>query len=655
MEGVHALKNHSLIAKGLTSAFFVDCRRNFSLPDREWERDEHRLLSQIETRGLRVVTLELPALGKHFDMCLSRGQYVPSGLPHGMLKRRHAIPRLFYGLMSLVFDHISGLVRDDCDITAIAFLRQAFYMFKKVRLDCGPAATFAAITEFYHNEEKLPTGSYWWNEDEVPPCRHTRSVSFADVGDITLYEPQREFISSEAVGDDERQRHLVTLQAVADRVLASFGEFLPFDVHTKHGPGAVSEPFRDSKYEFPSWTVRLDRVFPYREFAFTNYFCGLYPASFRQTTPIAFKREGESKLIVVPKTQKGPRLIASESICNQFTQQGIMDYITQRSVKSLLGNAVTFRDQEPSRVLALEASRTGELITVDLSSASDFMSCWVVERLVRANYSLLRALHATRSTELVNGIDKKQPTRLRLRKFAPMGAATTFPLQSILYATMAITAIIVSRGQKVSTKSIRAASRLIQVFGDDIIAPKFSERALFSILEGLWFKISQAKTFTEGFFRESCGMDAYKGHDVTPAYFLEPFLETRPSSLSSVVEASNNLFLNGYWACSDYLRMTIPNRWLNMLPTRGVGEGYLGLSSFCGRDTDHLKQRWNHDLQQTEYRSASLRVKAAPTTPLGEHALHQYFVDAPGPDVVWTPGVVRDSRQIVTAVWSLLS
>ena len=41
----------------------------------EADRDKKRLLSQLASRGIALITSELPAVNKHLNKCLDRGQY----------------------------------------------------------------------------------------------------------------------------------------------------------------------------------------------------------------------------------------------------------------------------------------------------------------------------------------------------------------------------------------------------------------------------------------------------------------------------------------------------------------------------------------------------------------------------------------------------
>jgi hypothetical protein len=150
--------------------------------------------------------------------------------------------------------------------------------------------------------------------------------------------------------------------------------------------------------------------------------------------PISSK-EVPSHMLLVPKSQKAPRLIAKEPVANMWCQQIVRDYLETSVSKSFLGNIIHFRDQSYNMDGALKASRSSSHWTVDLSDASDRVSLWVVERMVRSNKTLLCALHASRSRHIaIPGRETDGP--LLMKKFAPQGSATTFPLQSIIYSVI---------------------------------------------------------------------------------------------------------------------------------------------------------------------------------------------------------------------------
>jgi hypothetical protein len=197
-------------------------------------------------------------------------------------------------------------------------------------------------------------------------------------------------------------------------------------------------------------------------------------------------------LIGVPKDFKGPRLIASEPIASQYIQQGIMNVIRENVKRSSLRHSLDFRSQEPSRKLALDASLTREFSTIDLSSASDRLSCAVVECIWRMKYSFLEALNAARTPDIIYPDGKV----VQLKKFAAQGAAFTFPLQSVVYALICMGVIYARTGES----RLSCLAKQVRVFGDDMIVPSDHYSAICSILEVLQLKVNTKKSFNQGFF-----------------------------------------------------------------------------------------------------------------------------------------------------------
>ena len=258
---------------------------------------------------------------------------------------------------------------------------------------------------------------------------------------------------------------------------------------------------------------------------------------------------------------------------------------------SLARIMVDFNSQEESRELCLKASVTGHLATIDLSSASDRLSCYVVERAIKNPY-LLRGLVASRTRYVVS---TQEPDPYELKKFAPMGSAVTFPVQSLFYAAAALAAVIFERhGQKsllwisnYNYAKICSYAREIRVFGDDIIIPKEAVPFLTEILESYDLKINRDKTHTNGLFRESCGMDAFDGVDVTPLY-LSKVRYGRLSSLDSWVAVRNNAYTKGFWNLAKFMQDSIPSSVLSRVPTSHKAQGCVRLFTFLRQDTPQV-------------------------------------------------------------------
>jgi hypothetical protein len=174
-----------------------------------------------------------------------------------------------------------------------------------------------------------------------------------------------------------------------------------------------------------------------------------------------------------------------------------------------------------------------------------------------------------------------------------MGSALTFPVQSIVFAILAA-----GYGSYHTGESYRKCLRRIRVFGDDIIVPGEWVDGFSSLLETLYLKVNRDKTYSRGFFRESCGMDAYRGYDVTPGYLRQPSGALYSRQALGYLQVINNLFLKGYWNLSVYLEKTVP--WGKKLPAVNCLSSAFGLASFCsGLSPDLLsKVEWDENLHQ---------------------------------------------------------
>jgi hypothetical protein len=459
------------------------------------------------------------------------------------------IPKLFWGFWNRIFDN-DGLLREEPDPNSILFLRQLLYVAKKVELECSPKYLFDTTKEFFHVESTLPIPTPIWECSD----RFNRDLcgSFPE-----LFNGHRnnllDFPDGMGSVSVDTLALLETVQQTADRIASSFGLIHPEDLLPRHGPGVVSDRRGEGdKFEFPLWSSTLLELFPYDTFGQLNVSDGL-----ENSLPIHYPPEMEwySRLIAVPKTQKGPRLIAAEPTCNQWIQQAIARWLRIGSRGTLIGTMVDFFDQTPSREAALAASITGSRSTIDLKSASDRLTCTVIQRIFRSNPGILDMLRACRTRYMQNTLDRKFPSLLKLRKFATQGSALTFPIQSIVFSILAL-----GVGKHLEPRrSHRSLAKEVRVFGDDIIVPSTWVPTLKSLLERLWLKVNPAKTHSTGRFRESCGLDAFGGYDVTPAYVRSLRANALDARLlNGAIDTQNNFYLKGFWRAASFLIRTVP-------------------------------------------------------------------------------------------------
>jgi hypothetical protein len=521
-------------------------------------------------------------------------------------------------------------------------LRMLCNLGKKIELDCAPDVVFKTVQEYYDVDSSLPPSSQIWRDGEYD-CATLRGWSLLDHPTLC---------SILGAGGTGNRDLLARTQRIGDRVSSLLGEFLPQSAYFKHGPGAVSD-LRTGlayKYAFPNWGPRLASVFPPEEFALANSEWGPYSGS-RAYLETLRSEEPASKLCAVPKTQKAPRLIASEPTAHQWCQQAVATFLTVSIRRTCLGKSIDFKRQDLSGTAALEASKTKEYATVDLSSASDRLSTWLVERLFRGNFSLMRAFTAVRTRYIVNDIDKKSPKVHELRKFASMGSALTFPIQSIVFYILCVSAGLETEG--LPDSRWRQLARRVRVYGDDLIVPVEWMPRVRSLMKLLYLKVNDSKTFVEGNFRESCGVDAYNGDDVTPIKVKRFYAESAPSTLQSVVDTANNFLKKGFRAAAAEIVSPIPSGLRKLIPDVPIGSGSFGLHT-TGALEIHSRNRWNLHLHQWEYETLRFVSKADRThRHEGFENLLQYFTEDPTTSTLsyWESGVFSKATTRMGRGW----
>jgi hypothetical protein len=221
-----------------------------------------------------------------------------------------------------------------------------------------------------------------------------------------------------------------------------------------------------------------------------------------------------------------------------------------------------------------------------------------------------------------------------------------------VFALIATWAIGITRGDR-SWKALRGYANEVRVFGDDIILPNDAYQVCASLLETCKLKVNANKSFSRGYFRESCGMDAYAGEAITPVYIRELYSDTA-TALESVVECSNNVHLAGYWNLADRLLKTLPEQERRKLLIKGPGSGAFALVSFCGKSTEHLRSRWNRDLHKTEYQILVVQTSVRRKRGLGTGDLLQFFVEEPDAYHPYEGGQVLQLKHRKVLEWASL-
>lgn len=200
-------------------------------------------------------------------------------------------------------------------------------------------------------------------------------------------------------------------------------------------------------------------------------------------------------LTLVPKSYKALRCIMPNTDLGAFFTKGLGVYLEER-LRAVRLDIRTL--QAKHQYLARIASKNLNLVTADLSSASDSFTFELVARLVPRKW--LSALNLGRKRwASYNG------SRIKLVSFMTMGVGYTFPLQTLLFYALlkSISELTGKRG-------------IISVYGDDLIYPRGMHSIVVPVFRDLGLMLNPEKTFSFVNFRESCGGDYYHGCDVRP-------------------------------------------------------------------------------------------------------------------------------------------
>lgn len=224
-----------------------------------------------------------------------------------------------------------------------------------------------------------------------------------------------------------------------------------------------------------------------------------------------------SRFATVPKQWDKDRGICIEPSVNVFYQLGIGRLLSDRMRRAGLDK---MKSQDHHKILARVASLTGSCATIDLSNASDTVCEQLIALILPHEWWTL--LTSVRSTHvLVTGSDRKNAAGndpwVQLEKFSSMGNGYTFELETLVFYTLALT---VADMEGVNEDPY-TPGLTISVYGDDIIVPSSIADSVINSLKFFGFEPNLAKTFTKGYFRESCGGDYLRGSDVRPFYLKE--------------------------------------------------------------------------------------------------------------------------------------
>lgn len=534
---------------------------------------------RFEHEGESFLTIQLPKLRKALERSLESGSYAAQNVP---FKVREGIPVFLRGFFCRVFDERTGLLLPAPDSESIWAIRQATGLYGSYFEVCDDRRVRKALREFVSTD---------------------LAVKDHEISDLDIQRFQRGLQS--AFG--------VTLSHVERSVYHN--GLIP-----RHSGGSTADRVHgNAKWIHTTWTHRLEEIFPFFHYGVANasHINEKLVDGDTTVTFLSVEEELPVRVIPVPKTQEKPRIISIEPSYMQFMQQGLA-----RALMDGLGEGhnahIQLRRREHNQEAAKRGSRNGDLATLDLSEASDRLSWDLVTRGFARFPWLVRALDACRTRVAeIDGLGK-----IELAKFASMGSGVTFPVQTIVFATIVWLGIAEARGIPVG-KAVNG-NPWVRIFGDDLIVPTDTVAAVIRNLEAFGFKVNSDKSFWNGKFRESCGGEFYSGNDVSYVKVRHRVAVDRSNaqSVASTVALRNKFYSAGLWRPVKLLDDLLGDV-LRHYPSVREESGVLGRLSAL----DPSVSGWSKDLQTDTVRAFVITEKL-PLSPLDGHdALLRWFTE----------------------------
>lgn len=219
---------------------------------------------------------------------------------------------------------------------------------------------------------------------------------------------------------------------------------------------------------------------------------------------------GVGRIAIVPKEYDKGRIITIMYNELMYIQQGwktVLYEWVERHPETR--GQVNFTDQGFNQREALTGSRSGKTSTIDLKSASDSVSAGHVSVCFDERMSnLLLLLRPHRLEALMN--DGSVLCSDDVRMYAPMGSALCFPVEALVFWSCVK-----------ATLELAGCWDTVLVYGDDIIIPTDFYDIVITALSELGFVVNRSKSFGTGPFRESCGVFALNGVDVSTPFRIK--------------------------------------------------------------------------------------------------------------------------------------
>jgi hypothetical protein len=568
-----------------------------------------KVKSRMRFEGLGFLTKTLAHLGRSFDKALT-GECRLTAKEVGFKPCSDSeLPRFLGEFFSTIFSSDGQVLRNP-DAKSVEIVRQLIQPFGKYKLPHSDEQEHSVISAFCNAEKDLTD-----LDKDFALLQNLVDSDHTDSYGTRPFSKELEYFR-----DSGRVLFRSTNYVIRDarRALKRlFLQFDPTDINPRHGPGAVAQKQqRSGKFQWTNVSNRITSVYP-----FDAYFCASsgHVCDTFDTFSRVEDKDLPARVLLVPKDSRGPRLISCEPVDFQWIQQGLGSAIV-RHVEShaLTRGHVNFTDQQVNREMALKGSISGDFATLDLKEASDRVHVDLVRLLFPD--SLFGYLKNCRSLSTVLPSGQE----LTLKKFAPMGSALCFPI-------LALTIWAILRAGTADA-SVR---KNIYVYGDDVIVPSAYAHSAMAVLEAFGLKINHAKSCCSGLFRESCGMDAFKGVNVTPVRFRTVWNKSpSPNTYCSWIAYANSFYDKG-WMSTYGVICEMLESVFGPIPGEDLKISCPSLRTSPHTDSS-FRKRWNPKLQRIEFYVRSVESRSHTENYPGWNKLLRYFSEKPNLSKVTT-------------------
>jgi len=557
--------------------------------------------------GTGFLTKTLPRLCKHFDQALTGTIKLNSTSVGFSSIRGTELPRFLGEFFSKIFQ-ADGSVLPDPDAKCVRVVREILLQLYKLELPYTKDQEQEVIQAFKNAEDDLSNLDALFAEMQTGyPVYVAQALRRKRSWSGLIDQPE----------SPETWRYR-TMRKARKYLSILFESFDPTSIVPRHGPGAVATKQRLwEKFRWTNVSSRITDTYPLDEYFYASqgHVCDSYKG-FQSLT----EEDLPARVILVPKDSRGPRLISCEPVDYQWIQQGLGRAIVRHVEGHWISRFnVHFTDQGPNKRGALLGSKYGlsrskwNYSTLDLKEASDRVHLGLVRLLFPER--LIPYLEACRSSSTVLPSGEV----LKLRKFAPMGSCLCFPIMALT-----IWALLSAAAPNAD------ARESILVYGDDVIVPSEQSESAMAILELFGLKINRSKSCTKGLFKESCGVDAFNGIDVTPVRIRTVWDESpRPDVYSSWVSYANSYWDRQCYTTYDYIVSRLVAVYGD-IPGRDFYP-HLEDKVPCLRVTPAecrpLRRRFNKSLQKLEVRTLTVKSPSVIQDMSGWSMLLRFFTE----------------------------